>query len=146
MSKMFLKVRSKFLKAKNKFLKMRGNQLDHLKKNRRSKASIHGRDKKNMVLSKSPAEMHMVKCQEKKQAKFGPKSSEVYKIMTWFDISNDCSVTSSGFKGSRTSSWRTLLKGLEESVRDGRILKIIEGFQQIPYQGVCTRICDSEGI
>ena len=57
MSKMFLKVRSKFLKAKNKFLKMRGNQLDHLKKNRRSKASTRRRDKKNMVLSKSPADI-----------------------------------------------------------------------------------------
>ena len=99
-----------------------------------------------MVLSKSPAEMHMVKHQEKKQAKFRPKSSEVYKIMTWFDMSNDCSVTPSGLKGSRTSSRRALLEGLVESVRDGKILKAIEGFQQIPYQGVCTRVCDSEGI
>ena len=77
--------------------------------------------------------------------KFGPTSSTIYKITGWFDIPNSSKVSSSGFKGSRTACRKITLLDLVRWVQDRSILGMIEGFQQVPYIGVCTRVCDSEG-
>ena len=75
----------------------------------------------------------------------GPKSSEIYKIEGWFNIPNGLNVSKSGFKGSRTSSGLSTLLELEGWVKSKSILKMVEGFQQVSYNDVCIRVCDSDG-
>ena len=77
--------------------------------------------------------------------KYGPKSYTVYKITGWLNIPNSSNVTKSGFKGARTAERVSTLLELEGCVKDRSILEMIGKFQQVPYVGVCTRVCDSEG-
>lgn len=112
------------------------------KKVKRSKASEAGRAKKN---KNRQHHRDKQKYEAKKEKKYGPKASQIYKIMGWFDVSSDSKVATGGFKGSRTSSQCSTLEELKGWVKDGTILKKIKNFRRVPYEKVCTRICDSEG-
>jgi hypothetical protein len=112
------------------------------KKKRRSKASALGRAK-GLGGSKDHLE-HRAQRDQMKLNQFGPRASEVYRVMGW-DLTANAMVADGGFKGSRTGPRKSLLVDLEQWVKDGSILEKIKGFQKVPYQGVCTRICDSDG-
>jgi len=110
----------------------------HRKKTRRS--SRKPKPPRNI-----PPEDAKARYQQNKLKKYGPKSSTVYKITGWFNIPNSSNVTKSGFKGARTAERVSTLLELKGLVKDRSILGMIGKFQQVPYEGVCTRVCDSEG-
>jgi len=122
----------------------RGGEDEVTPKKRRTLSSIRGRQQKNHGRPRVASDSRKPQ-QQKKEAKYGPKASEIYKIVWWYDIFKDPIRSRGGFKGSRGSGRKPLLDELTASVSSGTMLQRVEKFQQVPYNGFCTRICDSNG-